>query len=138
MANYETVFSDSVGRILRLEGTGEAFFADFYRRFVASSEEVAEKFKNTDMAKQRKMLKSSFFHMLSFSVSNDVPEFLAQIAETHRRSNYDIRPALYDLWLECLIATAKQHDSLFSDEVELAWHLVMARGIAYMKFKYAH
>ena len=90
------------------------------------------------MDKQHKMLKESFYNLMSFSVFKEVPESLARVAATHNQANYDIRPALYDLWLECLISAVKGHDVQFSDEVELAWRLVMAKGIAYMKFKYSH
>lgn len=135
MVNYESVFNDSFGRILHLEGAGEALFSDFYERFISSSPEAAEKFKNTDMNRQRKMLKDSFYHMLSFSKAREVPDYLAQIAETHDRNHYNIGSELYDSWLECLIDTVEKHDSHFSDDVELAWRLVMAKGIAYMKFK---
>lgn len=134
--NYEVAFSDSFGRILRADGTAEAFFNDFYEQFISSSREVAEKFKNTNMEKQRKMLKASFYNMLSFSTEKEAPDHLAHIAETHNRDHYDIRPELYDLWLECLIGTAMKHDSQFTDDVELAWRLVMAKGIVYMRFKY--
>ncbi len=44
----------------------------------------------------------------------------------------DIRPGLYDLWTECLIETARQHDPAFSDELERAWREVLAFGVRYM------
>jgi hemoglobin-like flavoprotein len=135
--NYETVFNDSFGRILSEEGTGEAFFGDFYREFLASSPEVAEKFRNTDMKQQEKMLKGSFYNLLSFSTTNEVTDYLASVAEKHDRNHRDIKPKLYDLWLECLISAVERHDAEFSDDVELAWRLVMAKGIVYMKFRYA-
>lgn len=138
MTDYQSVFSDSFGRILRAQGVGEEFFADFYDRFISSSPEVAEKFQDTDLVKQRTMLKESFYHMLSFSVSTGVPDALARIAGTHDRDHHDIRPDLYDLWLDCLIGTAAKHDPQFSDDVELAWRLTMAKGIAYMKFEHDH
>ena len=136
MANYEAAFNDSFGRILRAKELGEPFFSDFYKEFILSSREVAEKFKNTNMEKQRTMLKASFYHMLSFSTAKEPPDFLDRIAKTHNRDHYDIRPELYDLWMECLIGAAKKHDSQFTDNVELAWRLVMAKGIVYMKFQY--
>ena len=135
--DYDSVFNSSFSRILHEQGAGEAFFRDFYRRFVPSSSEVVEKFKNADMNKPQKMLKESFYHMLSFSLTKEVPDYLSQIAETHNRDHHDIRPELYDQWLECLIRTVKEHDAQFGDDVELAWRLVMAKGIAYMKFKFA-
>lgn len=135
--NCETVFNDSFGRILQEAGTGEAFFRDFYDEFLSSSPEVASKFSHTDMDRQQKMLKGSFYQLLSFSTTNEVSDYLAGIAETHNHSHNDIRPELYDLWLDCLISAVAKHDAQFSADVELAWRLVMAKGIAYMKFMYA-
>jgi hemoglobin-like flavoprotein len=137
MADFEAAFNASFGRILHTETVGEPFFTDFYERFTSSSREVAEKFKNTNMEKQRTMLKASFYHMLSFSTAKEPPDYLDHIAETHSRDHYDIRPELYDLWLECLISAAMKHDPEFTDDIELAWRLVMAKGIVYMKFRYA-
>ena len=108
--NYESVFNDSFGRILREKGTGEAFFSDFYREFLASSPEVAEKFKDTDMKEQEKMLKSSFYNLLSFSTTKEVTDYLSFVAEKHDRQHHDIQPKLYDLWLECLISAVERHD----------------------------
>jgi hemoglobin-like flavoprotein len=138
LMNYETVFNDSFGRILSEEGAGEAFFHDFYRDFLSSSPEVSDKFRSTDMREQQRMLKASFYHLLGFSSSDSVPEYLADVAEAHDRNHNDIRPGLYDLWIECLMGAVKKHDNEFSDDVELAWRLVMAKGIVYMKFRYAH
>ena len=39
-------------------------------------------------------------------------------------------------WLESLIETVQLFDSRFTEEIELAWRVVLAPGIAYMKFKY--
>lgn len=137
MAHYETIFNDSLGRILDRNG-GDAFFKGFYECFISSSTEVKQKFANTDMDNQRRMLKSSFYHMLTFFVTKETEKNIVEIARKHNMHHRDIHPELYDLWLECLIRTVKRHDSKFSDEVELAWRLVMANGITYMKFKYNH
>ena len=47
-------------------------------------------------------------------------------------------PELYEAWLDSLIATARESDPDFDDELELAWRVVLAPGIAYMKFRYDH
>lgn len=135
--DYESVFNESFHRILSEEGTGEEFFSDFYREFLASSPEVARRFRDTDMARQRKMLKSSFYTMLRFSTSSEVTDELAAIAQSHDRDHHDVPPQLYDHWLECLLSAVERHDAQFADDVELAWRLVMAKGIACMKFRYA-
>ncbi|HSP56757.1 MAG TPA: hypothetical protein VLO12_00455, partial [Halomonas sp.] len=54
----------------------------------------------------------------------------------HGREHLDIPPHLYDLWLEALIETVRRFDDQYTDEAELAWRLVMAPGIVYMKFHY--
>ena len=41
---------------------------------------------------------------------------------------------MFDLWLESLGAAARQIDPEANDRVELAWHVVMSPGIAFMKF----
>ncbi len=138
MVNYETIFNDSFRRIQDNPQGGDHFFKVFYDRFISSSPEVAEKFEHTDMAAQRRVLKGSFYHVLNFFVTKEASDYLADIALTHDRHHRDIRPDLYDLWLECLIHTVEEHDDKFSDEVELAWRLVMVNGITYMKFKYDH
>ena len=38
---------------------------------------------------------------------------LPRIAARHSRNDLDIRPELYDLWAECLVATARECDPGF-------------------------
>ena len=48
----------------------------------------------------------------------------------------DIRPGLYDTWLDCLIQAVRKHDVQFSSEVEEAWRTTLRPGIEYMRAKY--
>ncbi|MDR5866853.1 globin [Halomonas koreensis] len=130
------VFDASYARALAREIRGAGFFEAFYARFLAASPEVAEKFRHTDMAHQQAMLKKAFYHLLTFYAAGHVDYYLEGVAIRHGRRHLDIRPGLYDLWLEALIATLRDYDPECSEEVELAWRLVMAPGIAYMKFHY--
>jgi len=132
--SHEKIFDQSYKRILALGPERDVFFEHFYRRFLASSPEVAARFRNTDMASQRRMLKKSFYSLLVFYASGSLDEVLERIASSHGIGGMGIEPALYDLWLECLVRTVADTDPLFSREVELAWRLVMSPGIAYMKF----
>ena len=63
-------------------------------------------------------------------------EHLEKIARSHSKSGYDIKPHLYDLWLDSLIDTVQKCDPLFSPSVEEAWRKVMEMGIEYMKSEY--
>ncbi|MGJ7462246.1 globin [Halomonas sp. MA07-2] len=134
--DIENLFDASYLRVLSREVEGRAFFAAFYERFLAASPEVAVKFRHTDMARQRAMLKKSFYHLLAFYASSHADYYLQEVAVSHSRAQLDIAPALYDLWLETLIDTVRAYDDQFDDEVELAWRLVMTPGIVFMTFHY--
>ncbi len=134
--NTEQLFDHSLERVLARQRDGRAFFEAFYEAFVAASPEVAEKFRHTDMAHQQAMLRKSFYHLLSFYASSNADYYLDRVAISHSRHYYDIRPPLYDLWLETLIATLWRFDVHCDAATELAWRLVMAPGIVYMKFHY--
>ena len=135
---FEEIFDASYERVLRVETGGRGFFDAFYENFTGASAEVRDKFKHTDMDRQKKMLKKSFYSLVVFYATNNVDDYLIKVAERHNRANIDIRPELYDLWMESLIATVAQYDADFNETVELAWRLVLSTGITYMKFKYDH
>ena len=116
--------------------TGKDFFEAFSARFLSSSAEIAERFANTDMQHQKKMLRKSFYSLFAFYASGQGEDYIRRIAESHNRAHLDIRPEFYDIWLECLIATVDEYDEEFCEDTELAWRLVMTPGITYMKFKY--
>ncbi|MFO7649132.1 globin [Halomonas campaniensis] len=134
--DIECLFDASYVRVLGREVEGQAFFAAFYERFIAASPEVAVKFRHTDMARQRAMLKKAFYHLLAFYASSHADYYLKEVAVSHSRAHLDIAPPLYDLWLEALIDTVRVYDEQFDAEVELAWRLVMTPGIVFMTFHY--
>jgi len=115
------------------------FLLDFYGFFMDSSEEVRQKFANTDFQKQTRVLADSFW---AISVAAQGPRTsatwgdLPRLAAKHSRKDMDIRPGLYDTWLDCLIKAARKHDKQFSDELEAAWRKTLLVGIEYMRAKY--
>ena len=113
-----------------------AFLQSFYEAFVGSSDEVREKFKNTDMERQVRMLESSLY-VLAVAVQGGANSpargDLPRIAERHSRKDLDIGPELYDLWLSALLETAKRYDPEFTPEIEDAWRNTLAAGIDYMR-----
>lgn len=135
--NIETTFDRSYDRVLSKSAVQPNFFDVFYERFINSSPVVKEKFKNTDMKRQRAMLEKSLHYIAYLFTSQEIYSYIQEIAELHNKKNLNIAPELYDLWLESLIDTVREFDSNFDDDVELAWRLSLARGIAYMKFMYS-
>lgn len=134
--SFEEIFDSSYKRVLSTQKNGFDFFESFYQHFLSADDDITKRFENTNMALQESMLKKSFYSLFAFYASGQTDDSLSRIAEKHNHKNLDIQPEFYDIWLECLINTLKQYDDEFSENVELAWRLVMAPGITYMKFKY--
>jgi hemoglobin-like flavoprotein len=116
-----------------------AFLEEFYDRFMDSSEEVREKFRGTDMKRQARVLADSLY-VVAVAVQGEegsvARSALPGIAERHSRRDRDIRPELYDLWIECLVETARARDLQFGPDVEAAWRHTLAFGADYMKQRY--
>lgn len=129
-ASYERI----IGRGIKLTSQSDEFFEDFYNRFIASSDEVARAFANTDMERQRSMLKKSLLLLVSFFAGHQANPYLEQIARRHGSGEVNVPQHLYQLWLECLIDSVRTFDPAFDDDVELAWRLVLGNGITYMRF----
>jgi len=136
MKDYLIFFHESCARVLDNEARRGEFLDAFYDSFMSKSDDIAAKFVHTDMRRQKEMLHRSIRHMVDFSTKRQASEGLRRIAERHSASQIDITPGLYDVWLESLIETVHMFDTRFTEEIELAWRVVLAPGIAYMKFKY--
>lgn len=135
MSNYVDTFEASLSRVV---ATKNEFFDLFYDLFIAANDEVGAKFEGVDLERQKKVLRESLQKLLMFFVNHEVTPYLEKLARTHSKSDRDIRPELYELWLETLIETARRTDPDFTPGVELSWRLVLAPGIEYMKFNYDH
>ena len=115
------------------------FLLDFYGTFMASSEEIREKFRNTDFRKQTEVLSDSLWAMAVAAQGepgSPALRDLPRLAEKHSRRDLDIRPGLYDGWLDCLVETARRHDPMFSPELDAAWRSTLAVGIELLRSKY--
>jgi hemoglobin-like flavoprotein len=115
------------------------FMLDFYGLFMASSDEIRTKFAQTDFKRQTKVLADSLWVMaVAAQAPKESPAWgdLPRLASLHSRHKLDVRPELYDDWLDCLVQAARRHDPLFSPELEVAWRETLAVGIAYLRSKY--
>jgi hemoglobin-like flavoprotein len=123
-------FQSSVKRCL----DDKDFIKDFYDRFIASSDEIREKFRGTDFERQYRALADSLY-VMALAVRGG-PQNLARREMkglSQRHKDMEISPSMYDVWLECLLQAARVHDPLFSDELEEAWRQTLAPGIAHMR-----
>lgn len=113
-----------------------AFLSTFYERFVASDTLVAEKFANTDMQRQVRMLQVSLQAMLSVGTRGQTPVGFQEIAEIHNIENHDINASLYDLWLQSFLASVAQFDPEVNPELLEEWEEVLRIGIKQMLAHY--
>lgn len=113
------------------------FLHHFYRMFISSSAEVAQKFEHTDFRRQKIVLRTSLYMMMLAAMGKpEANVYLEHIAEIHNRKGRDIRTGLYDLWLDCLVRTVEKFDPTFSANTERAWRDMMTPGIEIMKSRY--
>jgi hemoglobin-like flavoprotein len=115
------------------------FMDAFYHRFLDSSEEVREKFKDTDMTRQAQVVADTLYvvaNAVQGEEGSPARHELPRIAARHSRNERDIRPELYDLWIACLVETARVHDPQFDPEIERAWREILAFGADYMRQRY--
>ncbi len=114
----------------RCEAAGD-FAEAFYEVFLNSSPEIAPLFAKTDFKKQRPLLRATVFIMVRSDVDDPTTrEALERVGHSHAQSKLDIRPDLYDLWLDSVCETVKRMDPEWTPQVERAWRERMAPGIA--------
>lgn len=126
------LFNDSMERC----SSRSDFLNRFYTAFLASSDEVARKFEHTDLKKQARMLKISLYIMMLSNDDSGREAQLEQLAQRHSRMELDIKPELYDLWLDRLLQTVREVDPKFDAPTEAAWRRVLQPGIDFMKSRY--
>lgn len=127
------VFNDSLERC----NTHPGFLDRFYKIFIDSSPEVAEKFKDTNFKQQQRFLKLSLY--MALMAAQGMPEgdvHLKRIAERHSSRDLDIKPELYKLWLDSLLQAVQEFEPEYNDTTEEAWRSVLQKGIDFMISQY--
>lgn len=135
--DYLAVFSASYDRALKFDEEKRQFLDRFYEIFVAKSPKIAQLFKDTQMGAQKTMLQDSLFYMKDFFLWKEPNEYMKRIAAVHSQAGVNVRPELYDVWLDSLIEAVKEYDPEFDSEAELAWRITLSPGITYMKHMYS-
>lgn len=111
------------------------FFDTFYQHFLASSPAIREKFTRTDMTAQKHLLRAGILNLVLYARGMSDTKLRA-LGQSHSREGFDIRPELYDLWLDALLLAVKQHDAEATQEDLIAWREVLSKGINLIKSFY--
>ena len=114
------------------------FMDVFFEKFLLSSPEVARKFANTDLARQKEELRTALHHLLL--VARDPKQgpdpYLEEVAVRHGAAQLAIGAHLYVLWLDSLLETVRASDPEWVPDVERSWEEVMMIGIHYLCANY--
>ncbi len=136
MKDYVELFNASYRRVLEFNDEKKKFLDRFYEVFFAKSEGIADFFKHTHMSAQKTMLQDSLFYMRDFFLYRTTNEYMQHMAKVHSKSEKNVPPELYDIWLDSLVETVSEYDPEFDDDIELAWRVALSPGITYMKYMY--
>lgn len=117
---------------------GRAFIAAFYVNLIASDEEIRKKFERVDMEAQTDNLARAIVMSFLFADKNHqtAARTMDLVRESHNRHHLDIQPHLYDIWLQCLIDTVREHDPQADEELLQDWHDVMSVSIEHIRSGY--
>ncbi len=129
VATHKDLFIESLHRC----SESEKFVPAFYERFLSTSPEISLKFEHTDFRQQNRMLLKSL-KLIAAATAGDqdgLRELRAR-AETHDRYHLNIKPELYDFWRAAIIATARDFDSEWNNDVEDAWNHILGHVIFHM------
>lgn len=126
---------DRVHKSLKRCNRDPRFLDLFYETFFNASPEIARKFADTDMHRQKRMVEASLY--TSILAAENVPYAVSSIkklGEQHR--HLDVQPSMYQLWLESLIQAIATCDDAFDADVEAAWRAVLNQSIDMMLAMY--
>lgn len=113
------------------------FFDTFYDTFLAKSEEIPPLFADTDFRKQKQMIRMSVRMLVRLGLGEEGTKLaIHKLGESHSRSQHNIRPELYELWLDSLCESIQKHDPQYTPELEKQWRDTMHAGIEMMVSMY--
>jgi hemoglobin-like flavoprotein len=120
----------------RCEAAG-GLFDTFYDIFFAKSPAIPPKFAETDMQRQKQDVMASVLMALRLAMGDAVArQYISELAESHNRRHHDIKPELYDLWLDALCESIKKHDAQYTPKLEQQWREAMRPAIELMTAAY--
>ncbi|MDH5428129.1 MAG: globin [Nitrospirota bacterium] len=113
------------------------FFDRFYAIFLGSNPSFKPMFQNTDFNKQKQLLKTGVAMMISHLEGKPVGTMtLNRIGESHSKKRLNIQPALYQYWIDSLVAAAKECDSQWTLDIERSWQKALRAGVDYITEQY--
>ncbi len=112
----------------------ESFLPRFYELFLASSAEIRQKFMNTDIHRQSRILKKSLYVLTMATVgTEEARNELLRLGKSHGLQGMNIPEYMYDLWLDCLVQTVREFQTDWTPETEASWREMLNPHIEILK-----
>jgi methyl-accepting chemotaxis protein len=116
---------------------GKNVFDAFYDQFVNSDPQIAVYFMKTDFATQKALLRDGVALALRFANGDtSAKEKVAGLGESHRRTQMNIKPEMYPLWLDAWMKTVSRLDPEWNQQLDSRWRGQLQPVIDAMKSKY--
>jgi hemoglobin-like flavoprotein len=127
----------SFGRCLHNASKGKSFLDAFYDEFLASDPRIKPHFANTDMQKQKDLLRHGLAMLIMLGTGSPLAQrTVEQLAVKHDRSHLNIAPDLYRFWVKSLLACVRSYDDSYDDAIGDVWSKVLDEGVAVMTKAY--
>lgn len=111
--------------------------ANFYNRLLNSSPEIGKAFVNVDMEKQKEILQMSLSMAILYPQGNVVATHaMDKVRHSHNQANLNIKPELYQYWLDSLLSVVAESDPDFTLELDQQWRAVMGIVIEHISSGY--
>lgn len=127
----------SLGRCLLNKAPGKDFLDAFYDELLAIDPRIKPLFAQTDMAKQKELLKQGLTMLVMYSSGVGLAKTsIKHLAVKHDREHLNIDPGMYRLWVESLLRCIRKYDLKYDAALGKAWREVVEPGISAMKQEY--
>jgi hypothetical protein len=114
------------------------FVKSFYQQLWARDATIQHRFRNTDMARQELIMREAINTLLMFASGSVVARMgLDRIAVMHDHTHHAVPPAVYSLFTEVLIDTARTWDPRWEPRLEQQWRAALRPGLDYMAARFS-
>jgi hemoglobin-like flavoprotein len=109
------------------------FFDEFYDNLCSQNPKIGRKFANTNMSQQNALVREGIKQLLAFSNGRETAHArIVELGKSHSRTQLDVHPDWYPLWVDSLLSALMEFDSEWNDSYEPAWRAALAPGIKLM------
>lgn len=113
------------------------FIEAFYRQLWARDPEIRERFQSADMDRQHEVMREAINTLLMFARGSEVAKLaLDRLGAAHSAEGHAVHDAMYKLFIDVIVETAKAWDPQWSEELEPAWRASLEPGIRHMAAMY--